>query len=745
MASALPKEVKDMFGGTGISKPVIGSERTSGLFSNKQAERYLKTLQRTYKKGEDDRNKIYLWFLKKQWGPSFLNMWFKLWNNKIIYGIRNSFERVTGFIRQQFNDIFGEFSPIIDLMKDSLIHVKDLVMGSFKFALTAGRMFKKITSKLLDDEGLKKFWTKITGGIKSLKDGIVNKLDKIHDYLKKAGLFMLAGKAFGGAGKMAKSLFTSTGMAKLLGFLLKGAVIMLLGGGLLKVIIASLPEELKGELSKLTGEIAKLLVSAIKGAWSAVKWIFGSLWPAVKKEIEKTWGPAGVMGLYIATIGLVGLKILKMARGAQQAATVIASSADLVTRILTSASKKQAATTVATTTATTGATVAGTATGVGIGAMLKKGAKFFGKASVVGLVIQAIFTLFEEAAGNDAELIAKAKGKEGAGLVERFQSFIAGLISNLLLGLVDKSTILNMMGAPGSAVTTGQAAAAQIPVKDFKDMPAISNEKMSSGNLGQQLNNPGNIKSNQKTGQAYIKAGLAEDSGRKAKDGSTFLKFKTPEAGWSAMNDALRGSFTGDTVDERMNRWSNKGYGAAGLGLGAMANKKMKDLSDEEMKDLMHKMATREGYYAESKGGAKLPSGGHGGGINVPGSLGGSGILAGLLAGGDPIAMAMFGRQIAEFENEVGLTRNEMGTKTNDTGQTSMNLQRQEALLAKEEMTSKAATNAMSDFVPTPVPTGTSSQITAGGSTGGVVGGPEPPPSLGANDIVQYILVNNGE
>ena len=104
-------------------------------------------------------------------------------------------------------------------------------------------------------------------------------------------------------------------------------------------------------------------------------------------------------------------------------------------------------------------------------------------------------------------------------------------------------------------------------------------------------NNPLNIKVGGAT-RHWINEGLAE-VGSEAADGGRFIKFNDPETGLEAAKELLTGKVYSDkTVEEAMRAWSNQGYGAEITDIDP--NKKISELTDEEIDKLILAMAWRE-------------------------------------------------------------------------------------------------------------------------------------------------------
>lgn len=114
-----------------------------------------------------------------------------------------------------------------------------------------------------------------------------------------------------------------------------------------------------------------------------------------------------------------------------------------------------------------------------------------------------------------------------------------------------------------------------------------SQEDLPKGDIATVHLNPGNIK----YGSFAAKYGATP--GRRATDGGVFAKFPTVEAGLQAQKDLLTsGSYANLTVADAMRRWSNSGYGADLYP--QVANKKMKDLTPQELNELVLRQTKRE-------------------------------------------------------------------------------------------------------------------------------------------------------
>lgn len=107
------------------------------------------------------------------------------------------------------------------------------------------------------------------------------------------------------------------------------------------------------------------------------------------------------------------------------------------------------------------------------------------------------------------------------------------------------------------------------------------------GDIATTHSNPGNIKYG-KFAQKY-----GAQPGRAATDGGIFAVFPSVEAGLQAQKDLLTsGSYANLTVGDAMKRWSNSGYGADLYP--QIANKKMKDLTSQELNELILRQTKRE-------------------------------------------------------------------------------------------------------------------------------------------------------
>src|SRR5437667_3482135 len=112
-------------------------------------------------------------------------------------------------------------------------------------------------------------------------------------------------------------------------------------------------------------------------------------------------------------------------------------------------------------------------------------------------------------------------------------------------------------------------------------------------NLPTRNNNPLNLKYGEAT-RHWVDEGHAE-LGDKATDGGQFLKFKTPEEGFTAARELLSSPhYSGLSVNDELHKWSNKGYGEEASGL--PSGLQMADLSAEQNQTLIASMAKREGF-----------------------------------------------------------------------------------------------------------------------------------------------------
>lgn len=119
------------------------------------------------------------------------------------------------------------------------------------------------------------------------------------------------------------------------------------------------------------------------------------------------------------------------------------------------------------------------------------------------------------------------------------------------------------------------------------------------GSVSYRTNNPGNIKW---TGASWQTALGGVDSGIKATDGGTFVKFPTLDAGTKAQTQLLTSSsYANLTLDAAMKRWSNNGYGAD-VAPKIDPNKKMSKLTQPELDYLAGEMKVREGFKAPTTG-----------------------------------------------------------------------------------------------------------------------------------------------
>src|SRR5438876_12456469 len=121
-------------------------------------------------------------------------------------------------------------------------------------------------------------------------------------------------------------------------------------------------------------------------------------------------------------------------------------------------------------------------------------------------------------------------------------------------------------------------------------------------------NNPLNLKYGEAT-RHWVDEGHAE-LGDKATDGGQFLKFKTPEEGFTAARELLSSPhYSGLSVNDALHKWSNQGYGEEASGL--PSGLQMADLSAEQRQTLIASMAKREGFGGDIPAGLPAPSSGN--------------------------------------------------------------------------------------------------------------------------------------
>ncbi len=122
---------------------------------------------------------------------------------------------------------------------------------------------------------------------------------------------------------------------------------------------------------------------------------------------------------------------------------------------------------------------------------------------------------------------------------------------------------------------------------DFADSPAHES-------IADRHNNPLNVKFGPATAQ-HVENGEAE-LGEPAQDGGQFLKFVTPEAGFSAAKDLLLSPAYKDLpLESAMRKWSHGGYGAE-VAQGLPRGTKVSQLTEPQRDQLVQSMAKREGY-----------------------------------------------------------------------------------------------------------------------------------------------------
>lgn len=117
--------------------------------------------------------------------------------------------------------------------------------------------------------------------------------------------------------------------------------------------------------------------------------------------------------------------------------------------------------------------------------------------------------------------------------------------------------------------------------------PMINPQAPKGGSIAVSHNNPGNIKFGK------FAQSLGAQPGRPATDGGIFAVFPNLETGLAAQRRLLTSAnYRNLTVNAAMKRWSNSGYG--GEIYPAIANKKVSDLTESELKELQRRQIKRE-------------------------------------------------------------------------------------------------------------------------------------------------------
>lgn len=117
--------------------------------------------------------------------------------------------------------------------------------------------------------------------------------------------------------------------------------------------------------------------------------------------------------------------------------------------------------------------------------------------------------------------------------------------------------------------------------------PIINPQAPKGGSIAVTHNNPGNIKFGK------FAQSLGAQPGRPATDGGIFAVFPNLETGLAAQRRLLTSAnYRNLTVNAAMKRWSNSGYG--GEIYPSIANKRVGDLTESELKELQRRQIKRE-------------------------------------------------------------------------------------------------------------------------------------------------------
>lgn len=126
------------------------------------------------------------------------------------------------------------------------------------------------------------------------------------------------------------------------------------------------------------------------------------------------------------------------------------------------------------------------------------------------------------------------------------------------------------------------------PLETYAPMITPTNPNApKGGSIAVTHNNPGNIKFGK------FAQSLGAEPGRPATDGGIFAVFPNLETGLAAQRRLLTSAnYRNLTVNAAMKRWSNSGYG--GEIYPSIANKRMSDLTESELKELQRRQIKRE-------------------------------------------------------------------------------------------------------------------------------------------------------
>jgi hypothetical protein len=140
---------------------------------------------------------------------------------------------------------------------------------------------------------------------------------------------------------------------------------------------------------------------------------------------------------------------------------------------------------------------------------------------------------------------------------------------------------------PSPVVAKTQEKAQEPTIEQvYIEVPKPNLDPPARKNAPQRNNNPLNIEYG-KFSQRY---GAELDT-----IGKRFAKFPTPEAGFQAARDLLLSDGYDRPLEQAMRRWSGGGYGAEISPI----NKRIREMTTEELDKLIQNMAKREGWYTK--------------------------------------------------------------------------------------------------------------------------------------------------
>lgn len=776
MDKQLQKTISDMLGGMvhgmiqeankivkkGMAqgqKEVIGDTQGTQAATRRQRNSPSKELQMYLRAGKE-KNLFYKKMWETRWSKPFLKIWFNILNTKIYRSIYDTFAKVTGFLRQQFDDIFGEFTPLISFIKDIFVSVKDFMVGTvqlfWKGISKSFGFIKRIFSK---------DWSKGLAGVRNSIDNsrkdIGGKLNRLINAVRGQGRASSAKQTLLGAtprgrGRPRKGVAAEEG-----GGFFSGLFGMVTGGILGKLLTSAIPLILGG--------------IGLVGAWGWVsKWLEDN--PKIKREVDEikdiVWGYtkdilSSVWDGVKSVVGSIGKSIWQNSPAWALIPTIGIGIAYLAKKMMDAWMWIQSA--MASTGGGFGGGVPGKPGpsgggmgkpgGKGIPPILKGGKAILGKLPIAGMAIGAALDYWSTGSVTRAGASAVGGGLGFALGSALGTPMVGGLIGGAIGGVVGDMIGEKLDSIFGSKSGTGEAHASMIPgspgipAAEFKSRTAM----VESGG-GAAWANPNSTA----RGKYQFLVGTWNDYaaragvGLAAKGMSKEVDPRASEAAQEKVMDLAIADYTAALKAAGLPVTQGNLYLCHFLGQDA-AVKALKGNRDAAISTFMSpkqiaanpsmsKLSANQ-IAKNFESGKKMASG-----AAAAAAASGGGILDALLGGmmNDPLIKMFFGDDLAEIEKNLGsitsgnpLTREEMATRTGDTGQGTSALQAQEAALSSQQTAGGIVANAIPDQYAAPAGAGIGSASASSSTPVEASGTSDPPATILGNGIPMWIYAQN--